>query len=558
MTFLIVGNAIVEIVPTRNADGSYVPQIPGFSIADSMAKWGLYMTYLAIAGGVFKGAEILFGALSAERFGYQLRNYLFKSIVSQEIGFFDSTSSGKLLGLIAEETSTIQQIYTTRLLAFVQNASSFIVGMILALVASWKTSLLMLAGGVPTIGLSVIITAIVVYYSSKTMNKLSASSLALANEAMGSIRTVRSMAAEDREVARFGQNLDSHARIAVIKSMILGVCAAVQQFAFWGCNAFIFYYAGQLIDKGELPQGELLHLFGYMYVAMIGLTTAATDLSHFYKANVAAHSILKVALRQPKIQNKGKILIDPKPSSIEFKRIKFAYPTRPNTFILTNFSLKIEPGEHVGVVGESGAGKSTLTALVERFYEATEGSVLIDGVNVQDIDNKCLHKHIAIVTQEPTLFNATIRENIKYAVGNDAADEQMISCAKAANCHNFIIQLPDGYDTIVGDRGVSMSGGQKQRIAIARAMMQNASILLLDEATSALDTESEQLVQEALNELMANKTTLIIAHRLTAVQDCDRICVMANGDIVEEGTHEELIAKQGIYTSLAKKQIENT
>jgi ATP-binding cassette subfamily B (MDR/TAP) protein 1 len=298
-----------------------------------------------------------------------------------------------------------------------------------------------------------------------------------------------------------------------------------------------------------------------MLFSVMGASNALNEVQHFYKSFTALNEIQLVTERVPAIPSAGGNKIERIVGNIEFKNITFAYPSRPNLVVMKNFNLTINNGQHVALVGESGCGKSTITGLLERFYDPIEGEVLIDGVNINTLDVSWLHKRVAIVNQEPQLFAASILQNIIYAVNDGKSDKQVpmervVECAKAANCHDFITSLPNGYNTMIGERGVSMSGGQKQRIAIARAMIQDASILLLDEATSALDTEAEALVQAALDKLMVGRTSIVIAHRLSTVRDCDKIVAMRAGEVIEMGTHDELVQKKGMYFKLAQKQME--
>ncbi|KAL9654499.1 hypothetical protein ABK040_010519 [Willaertia magna] len=255
---------------------------------------------------------------------------------------------------------------------------------------------------------------------------------------------------------------------------------------------------------------------------------------------------------------KGGLQPDKVLGNISIQNIDFAYPSRPNTMVMKDFSLEIKQGQAIALVGPSGSGKSTIVGLLERFYSPNKGKIYLDGVDIETIDPMWLHRNIGIVSQEPVLFACTIRENIAYALGGieNTTQEQIENAAKQANAHNFICDLPDGYNTLLGEKGVSLSGGQKQRIAIARALLQDPKILLLDEATSALDTESESLVQAALDELMKGRTTICIAHRLTTVINSDVICVLVKGVMKEKGKHEELIKiPNGIYRKLAEKQM---
>jgi len=243
--------------------------------------------------------------------------------------------------------------------------------------------------------------------------------------------------------------------------------------------------------------------------------------------------------------------------NIRVENVEFSYPSRPNTVVMKDFSLEIKQGQAVALVGPSGSGKSTIVGLIERFYSPNKGKIYLDGVDIETIDPVWLHKNIAIVSQEPILFAMNIRENIAYAVGiENVTQEQIENAAKQANAHNFIMDLPEKYETMLGEKGVSLSGGQKQRIAISRALLQDPKLLLLDEATSALDTESESLVQAALDKLMEGRTSICIAHRLTTVINSDVICVLAKGVMMEKGRHEELVKiPNGIYRMLAEKQM---
>jgi ATP-binding cassette subfamily B (MDR/TAP) protein 1 len=294
-------------------------------------------------------------------------------------------------------------------------------------------------------------------------------------------------------------------------------------------------------------------------MGVIGLSTALQILPDFGKSAASITALLKVIRRVPALNPRDGITPNKIEGHIEFKNVNFSYPTRPNVQVLKNFNLTIMPGQAVALVGASGSGKSTIVGLLERFYEPDSGDVILDGVDLKQIDPRWLHRNIGIVTQEPTLFATSIKNNILYAItgtGRSVTDEDIYDAAKAANAHDFIMQLPDNYNTILGERGVSLSGGQKQRIAIARAMIQNPSLLLLDEATSALDTQSEATVQEALNRLMQGRTTIVIAHRLSTVVDSDVIVVMHKGEMKEKGTHQDLVkVPDGYYFKLAQKQM---
>jgi len=374
---------------------------------------------------------------------------------------------------------------------------------------------------------------------------------------ISSMRTVRSMGAEEREQGRLKSDLNRIGHYAFMKGALRGISQGVFQFIIFADAAFVFWYGGRKVINGQLSPGGLIQVFGFVLFSVLGLSLAIAEVPALVKGINACREILVGIKRKPQIPVKGGETLEEVKGDIEFKNITFAYPARPNIEVLKNFSLNIKQGQHIALVGESGCGKSTITGLLERFYDPKEGQIILDGLDLSKADTSWLHKNIAIVTQEPVLFATNIKKNIEYSVDGKEQDmERIIECCKAANCHDFITKLPNGYDTEIGERGVSMSGGQKQRIAIARAMLQDANVLILDEATSALDTEAEALVQDALNKLMKGKTSIVIAHRLSTVQDCDVIIAMRSGKVIEKGTHEELIEKKGMYYKLAKKQME--
>jgi len=343
----------------------------------------------------------------------------------------------------------------------------------------------------------------------------------------------------------------------VFKASGLGFAVGLVSFFIWGDIALGFWYGGKISLQGELTTGSMVQVFRLTLTAVMGILMGLQLIPDLSKAEPAVRNLLKVINREPAMRPSGGLTPNKIEGNLSFRNIHFSYPSRPGVQVLKNFSLDIKPGQSVALVGASGSGKSTIVGLLERFYEVDKGEMELDGVKLADIDPRWLHRNIGIVTQEPTLFAGTIKYNILYAVSDKKiSDEEIQKAAIAANAHDFITQLPDGYNTMMGERGVSLSGGQKQRIAIARAMIQNPSLLLLDEATSALDTQSEGIVQDALYTLMKGRTSIVIAHRLATIVDSDLIVVMHKGEMKEKGTHQELLQiPDGYYSRLAKKQM---
>jgi ATP-binding cassette subfamily B (MDR/TAP) protein 1 len=520
---------------------------------NNMARWMAILAGVSFAGGFLNH---FFLNYAHDRFGTRLRDAYFRALLNQEIGFFDMKRTGHLVGELAD-MEVIQDGYTLKTGEVVKNIIQAILGIALAIRAGWKMALVMLSVApllAGTLGGAGILNKV---FSSRVASKTSAAT-AVANEVISSMRTVRSMDGEAKEKQRFAKKLFEAHFLYTLKASTLGFTIAFAAFFIWGAIALAFWYGGKLVVEGQQTVGDLFQVFGLVLMAVMGLSMSLQLLPDFGKADAAVKNMLKVVRRKPAFRSAGGLTPNKIVGHIIFKDVCFSYPTRPNVQVLTNFNLEIKPGQSVALVGASGSGKSTIVGLLERFYQPNSGEILLDGVNILDIDPRWLHRNIGIVTQEPTLFAGTIKDNICYAVAGlrTVTDEEIERAAVAANAHDFIMALPNGYKTHLGERGVSLSGGQKQRIAIARAMIQNPSLLILDEATSALDTQSEALVQDALNKLMEGRTSVVIAHRLSTIVDSDLIVVMNKGEVKEKGTHHELLSiPDGHYFKLAQKQM---
>ncbi|KAL0482965.1 ATP-binding cassette, subfamily B [Acrasis kona] len=557
MAIHIFGRIIKQISPQRNADGSMMPLPPGFNYYQIISNEALNLTYLTIAASIVQFAFHFFSNLSNERFGVKLKRAMFDNAIQQEMGYFDVVKTGKILSVFNEDVQNVKYGFSEKVANMHQYLAQFVIGIILAFISSWKITIVMLAASLGSTTIFTLFAQTAADYFNNRCAQHKKSSLVTATEVIGSMRTVRSMAGEALEIHRYETDLDKASRYQSFTNFIWGLFFGAVYFCVWGVNALGLYYGGILAADGEIASTALFVTTENMAIAVVGLSLCMMEIEHVFRAIGSSKNIIKVANRRSQIPlySGEKIDID---GNVSLESVDFAYPSRPDVMVMKDFSLTIAKGQHVALVGESGSGKSTITGLIERFYDPIGGRVLIDGVNVKDLHSEWLHSHLSIVTQEPVLFATSIRKNITYAVdgGQDVPFERIQQVAKAANAHDFIMSLPDQYDTVVGERGVSMSGGQKQRIAIARAMLQDAAVLLLDEATSALDTEAESLVQDALDRLMVGKTTIVIAHRLNTVKNCDVIVVMEQGRMVEMGSHEELIARGGAYFELSQKQME--
>jgi ATP-binding cassette subfamily B protein len=355
--------------------------------------------------------------------------------------------------------------------------------------------------------------------------------------------------------ARYREAVDLSYVLAAKRALANGAFAGVAGFAGYTAIALVVWYGGHMVTDGTMSMGELTAFLIYTLMLAVSLGALSGLYGDFMRAAGASSRVFELIDQRATLEDSGGQKLSDVRGSVALDDVHFTYPSRPDIPVLTGVSLKIEPGEVVALVGPSGSGKSTVAALLARFYDPDQGTVRLDGHDLKDLDPKDLRQYIGVVSQEPVLFATSIRENIAYG-RTDATLEQIRAAARAANAEAFIDAFPEGFETTVGERGIRLSGGQKQRIAIARALLKDPRILVLDEATSALDSESEHLVQEALDRLMAGRTTLVIAHRLSTVRDATIVAVLDGGRIIESGSHDRLIARDGLYRKLVERQFE--
>ncbi|XP_053120882.1 bile salt export pump isoform X2 [Hemicordylus capensis] len=493
-------------------------------------------------------------AKSGELLTRRLRKVGFQAMLGQEIGWFDDhwNSPGALTTRLATDASQVQGATGTQIGMIVNSLTSIGVALIIAFYFSWKLSFVILCF-LPFLALSGAVQSIMLTgFASQDKQAIEATGR-ISNEALTNIRTVAGIGKEKRFIETYEKELEVPYKAAIKKANVYGVCFGFAQCILFIANSVSFRYGGYLVDKEGLHYSYVFRVISSIVTSGTALGRASSYTPNYAKAKIAAARFFQLIDRIPLISVYSDLgeKWDNFQGSIEFINCKFTYPSRPDTTVLNGLSVSVKSGETLAFVGSSGCGKSTSVQLLERFYDAQQGRVLIDGHDTKKVNVQFLRSKIGIVSQEPVLFDCSIADNIKY--GNNTREismDSVIAAAKKAQLHDFVMSLPDKYETNVGAQGSLLSRGQKQRIAIARAIVRDPKILLLDEATSALDTESEKTVQAALDKAREGRTCIVIAHRLSTIQHSNTIAVMSQGVIVEKGTHEELMAKEGAYYKL--------
>lgn len=528
---------------------------PSSMLKSNASFWSLMFVVIGLASTVFFPARAYFFAVAGSKLVRRVRLMSFDRVIHMEIGWFDNpeNSSGAVGARLSADAAAVRCLVGDALALVVQNAAGFIAGLTIAFSASWQLALTILAF-VPVMVLNAWIHMKLLSGLNATAKVIQEEATQVAADAVGSIRTVASFTAEEKMVELYVKK--GEGRLAGVKQASTN--GSSLGFAFlllFGFNAICFFVGARLLEKGKATMSEVFRVYFAISMSAVGIISQSRSLApDVTKAKSATASVFAIIDRKSMIDSSDDsgVILEVVKGAITFQHVSFSYPSRPDVQVLQDFCLAIHSGKTVALVGESGSGKSTVISLLQRFYDPDSGCILLDGVDIQKLQVRWLRKQIGLVSQEPVLFNDTIRANIAYGKGGNATEAEVLAAAKAANAHQFISCLQQGYDTLVGERAIQLSGGQKQRIAIARAMVKEPKILLLDEATSALDASCDRVVQDALYRLAANRTTVVVAHKLAAVTSADLIVVVSNGVIAEKGKHADLMnIKDGVYASLA-------
>lgn len=552
ITALLISSAALLAMPI--AVRNVIDQ--GFSVEDAanVDRYFFILLLFVLVIGFFGAARAFLVNWLGERVVADLRSKVFAHVIYMDPTFFETTKIGEVLSRLTADTTLIQSVSGVSISIVLRSSIQFIGGLILLGYTSIELlGILLLI--FPLTVLPIIIVGRWLRRLSRDSQDKIADASGQAAEILGNAETVQSFAAENLEIERFSDSIQESFRAAVRRIKVRALLTMVGSVSVFGALVFVLWLGAKEVLAGTISGGELGQFV--LYAMLVGV--AAGSLSEVWgevqRAAGAMERLTELLQMESSIRIPEVPAEFPKPcnGAVSFEHVDFSYPSRKNEFAIKNFSLDIEPGEHVAFVGPSGAGKSTLFQLLLRFYDPQSGRICIDGININHADPKDIRSSVGMVPQDCVIFGDNVLENIRFGRPN-VTDTQVIDAAMAASAHAFISQLPDGYETYLGERGVRLSGGQKQRVAIARAILADPAILLLDEATSALDAESERLVQSALDALQKNRTTLVIAHRLATILQADKIVVLDSGKILDVGNHSELVNRNALYAQMVELQ----
>lgn len=531
----------------------------GFAAAStaSIDRYFLGLFAVALILAVATALRFYWVTLFGERVVADLRQAVYRHLLGLDLGFHETNRTGELLSRLTTDTELIQTVLGSSASVALRSALMLLGASVLLVITSPRLAAL-IALVIPFVVAPIVLFGRRVRRLSRQSQDRIADTSAVAGETLAALHTVQAHAREAYEAERFGAAVLAALAAAVRRTRMRALLTATVILLVFGAIALVLWLGARAVIAGGMSGGELGQFVLYAVIAAGSIGSLSEVWGDVQRATGAAERLGELLATDSRIRDPEQpVRLGPGSGRIEFDRVSFSYPSRPGVNALTDFDLHIRPGEHIALVGPSGAGKTTVLQLLLRFYDPQQGSIRLDGVDLRQLALSDLRSRLALVPQQPVIFAGTVYDNIRYG-RLDASPAEIRAAARAAEAHEFIAALPDGYDTHLGERGARLSGGQQQRIAIARALLSRAPVLLLDEATSALDSHSEHLIQQALQRLMENRTTVVIAHRLATVLRADRIIVMDRGHIVAEGSHAALLAQGGLYAELARLQFADT
>jgi subfamily B ATP-binding cassette protein MsbA len=505
-----------------------------------------------ILGAVFSTLCGYLFTYIGERATIDMRHRLFNHLQQLSLSFFNKEKTGKLMSIFTNDVPVMRELYTSTLVDFTTDTLRFIVTIGVMITLDWKLTLIALPT-LPLFGVAIVLFSKPIREISRKVQDKNAEISDNLQESISGVREIKAFTQEENEISRILNVFKRVLGFRIKQSILQSSSGGVAELTAVSGIVLVFWFGGMKAINGNITMGVLIAFVNYLG-SLFGPIARYMQLNNRIQSSMgAAERVFEFLDTVPDICDKPEAIALPYvKGQVKFENVCFAY--EKDNEVLTDINLNVKPGEMIALVGPSGSGKTTLVNLIFRFYDPTHGRILIEGQDLRDIKIQSLRQQVGMVFQDSFLFATTIRENIRFGKQN-ATDDEVIASAKAANIHEFITQLPNGYDTEVGERGVKLSGGQKQRISIARTIMRDPRILILDEATAALDSESEMLIKVALEKLMEGRTSFVIAHRLSTVLKADRIVVLCNGSIVEIGSHQELLAKDGMYRNLYETQL---
>ncbi|KAG2590996.1 hypothetical protein PVAP13_5NG451300 [Panicum virgatum] len=518
--------------------------------------WALVCLLFAVIALISIQLEFFLFGMAGGKLIQRVRSLTFQSIVHQEVSWFDepSNSSGALGARLYIDALNIRRLVGDNLAILVQCIVTLIAGFSIAFASDWKLTLIVICV-IPVVGSQNYIQVKFLKGFSEDAKVMYEDASQVVTEAIGNIRTVASFCAEKRVITSYTQKCKASMKQGIRSGTVGGLGFSFSNLMMYLAYALCFYVGALLVHEGKSTFKDVFRVYFALIFTAFGVSQTSGMATDSTKAQESTVSILAIIDRKPKINSTSDegIMLEKVDGNIDFRHVNFKYPSRPDVQVLNDFTLGIPARKTIALVGESGSGKSTIIALLERFYDPDSGTILLDGAELKKLKLSWLRDQMGLVSQEPVLFNDTIHANIAYGKQGEVKEDEIISAAKAANAHEFISSLPQGYSTTVGERGTQLSGGQKQRVAIARAILKDPRILLLDEATSALDAEAERIVQDALDQVKVSRTTIVVAHRLSTIKGADIIAVIKDGKVAEKGKHESLVGiKGGVYASLVE------